>query len=65
MPDKDKGNILNFNTLLPLAPPHCKINWPTCSNVVVVIGVGFLIDVPPAFSFYSEGLMQNSSQLVG
>jgi hypothetical protein len=35
VPDSDKGNILNFNTSLALASPHCKINWPTCSNVVL------------------------------
>jgi hypothetical protein len=34
IPDKDKGNNLNFNVPLALASPHCKINWPTCSNVV-------------------------------
>jgi hypothetical protein len=34
-PDKDKGNILNFNASLALASPHCKINCPTCSNVVL------------------------------
>jgi hypothetical protein len=34
MSDKDKGNILNFNVSLALASPHCKINWPTYSNVV-------------------------------
>jgi hypothetical protein len=34
MSDNDKGNILNFNASLELASPHCKINWPTCSNVV-------------------------------
>jgi hypothetical protein len=35
VPDNDKGNILNFNMSLTLALPHCKINWPTCSNVVL------------------------------
>jgi hypothetical protein len=35
VPDNDKGNILNFNVSLALASPHCKINWPTCSNVVL------------------------------
>jgi hypothetical protein len=35
VPDNDKGNILNFNASLALASPHCKINWPTCSNVVL------------------------------
>jgi hypothetical protein len=34
-PDCDKGNILNFNMSLALASPHYKINWPTCSNVVL------------------------------
>jgi hypothetical protein len=33
--DKDKGNILNFNASLALASAHCKINWPTCSNVIL------------------------------
>jgi hypothetical protein len=33
--DKDKENILNFNVSLALASPHCKINWRTCSNVVL------------------------------
>jgi hypothetical protein len=33
--DNDKGNILNFNASLALASPHCKINWMTCSNVVL------------------------------
>jgi hypothetical protein len=35
VPDNNKGNILNFNTSLALASPHSKINWPTCSNVVL------------------------------
>jgi hypothetical protein len=35
MPDNDKGNILSSNASLALASPHCKINWPTCSNVVL------------------------------
>jgi hypothetical protein len=35
MPDNNKGNILNFSASLALASPHCKINWPTCSNVVL------------------------------
>jgi hypothetical protein len=35
VPDKDKGNILNFNASLALASPHCKINWSTCSNVIL------------------------------
>jgi hypothetical protein len=35
MLDNDKGNILSFNASLELASPHCKINWPTCSNVVL------------------------------
>jgi hypothetical protein len=35
VPDNDKGNILNFNASLALASPHCKIKWPTCSNVVL------------------------------
>jgi hypothetical protein len=35
VPDNDKGNILNFNALLALASAHYKINWPTCSNVVL------------------------------
>jgi hypothetical protein len=35
VPDNDKGNILSLNTSLELASPHCKINWPTCSNVVL------------------------------
>jgi hypothetical protein len=35
VPDKDNRNIFNFNTSLALASPHCKINWPTCSNVVL------------------------------
>jgi hypothetical protein len=35
VPNNDKENILNFNTLLELASPHYKINWPTCSNVVL------------------------------
>jgi hypothetical protein len=33
--DKDKENILNFNVSLALASQHCKINWSTCSNVVL------------------------------
>jgi hypothetical protein len=33
--DNDKANILNFNASLALASPHCKINWPICSNVVL------------------------------
>jgi hypothetical protein len=32
VPDNDKGNILNFNVS---GSPHYKINWPTCSNVVL------------------------------
>jgi hypothetical protein len=35
VPDNDKGNILNFNVSLALASAHCKINWLTCSNVVL------------------------------
>jgi hypothetical protein len=35
MSDNDKGNILSFNASLALASPHYKINWPTCSNVVL------------------------------
>jgi hypothetical protein len=35
VPDKDKGNILNFNASLALASPHCKINWPIYSNAVL------------------------------
>jgi hypothetical protein len=35
VPDNHKGNILNFNAPLALASPHYKINWPTCSNVVL------------------------------
>jgi hypothetical protein len=35
VPDKDKGNILNFNASLAIASPYYKINWPTCSNVVL------------------------------
>jgi hypothetical protein len=78
---------------LALTSPHCKINWPTCSNVVlpscplnfgvtygqqlrnsitsrvrelvIVIRVGLLIDMPLTFGVYAEGLSQNSSQLVG
>jgi hypothetical protein len=33
--DNNKGNILNFNVILPLTSPYCKINWPTCSNMVL------------------------------
>jgi hypothetical protein len=33
--DNDKENILNFNASFALASPHCKIDWPTCSNVVL------------------------------
>jgi hypothetical protein len=33
--DNDKGNIISFNVSLALASPHCKINWPTCSNVIL------------------------------
>jgi hypothetical protein len=33
--DKDKGNILNFNVSLALPSPYCKINWLTCSNVIL------------------------------
>jgi hypothetical protein len=32
--DRDKENILNFKVSLALASSHCKIYWPTCSNVV-------------------------------
>jgi hypothetical protein len=35
VPDNGKGNIVNFNMLLALASPHCKINWPTYSNAVL------------------------------
>jgi hypothetical protein len=35
VPDNDKGNILSFSASLALASPHCKINWPTCSNGVL------------------------------
>jgi hypothetical protein len=35
VPDRDKENILNFKMSLALASPHYKINWPTCSNVVL------------------------------
>jgi hypothetical protein len=35
VPNNDKGNILNFNASLALASPHCKINWPIYSNVVL------------------------------
>jgi hypothetical protein len=35
MPDNDKGNILNFKASLVLDLPHYKINWPTCSSVVL------------------------------
>jgi hypothetical protein len=35
VPDNDKGNNLNFNSSLAIASPHCKINWPTCSNVAL------------------------------
>jgi hypothetical protein len=35
VPEKDKGNILNFIMSLALASPHSKINWPTCSNMVL------------------------------
>jgi hypothetical protein len=35
VPDKDKGNILNFSALLALASLQCKINRPTCSNVIL------------------------------
>jgi hypothetical protein len=35
VPDNNKGNILSLNTSLELVSPHCKINWPTCSNVVL------------------------------
>jgi hypothetical protein len=35
VPDKDKENILNFKASLALASPHYKINWPTCSSVVL------------------------------
>jgi hypothetical protein len=35
VPDNDKGNILNFNVSLALSSPHYKINWTTCSNVVL------------------------------
>jgi hypothetical protein len=35
VPDNDKENIHSFNASLALVSPHYKINWPTCSNVVV------------------------------
>jgi hypothetical protein len=35
VPDNNKGNILSFNVSLALASPHCIINWPICSNVVL------------------------------
>jgi hypothetical protein len=35
MPDKDKENNLNFKASLALASTHYKINWLTCSNVVI------------------------------
>jgi hypothetical protein len=34
-PGNNEGNILSFNVSLALASPHCKINWPTCSIVVL------------------------------
>jgi hypothetical protein len=85
--DNDKGNIISFNSSLALASPHCKINWPTYSNVVlpsstlnlensvtiaprvreliVVVRIRLLVDTSSAFMFYTEGLTQDSSQLVG
>jgi hypothetical protein len=33
--DKDKENILSFKASLVLASPHYKINWMTCSNVIL------------------------------
>jgi hypothetical protein len=33
--NNDKESILSFNVSLALASPHCKINWPTWSNVVL------------------------------
>ena len=35
-PDKDIGNSCNLSTLLLLASPHYIINWPICSNVVLL-----------------------------
>jgi hypothetical protein len=34
-------------------------------ELVIVIGVWFLVDVSSAFRFYAEGLTQDGSQLVG
>jgi hypothetical protein len=33
--DNDKGNNFNLKASLALASPHYKINWPTCSSVVL------------------------------
>jgi hypothetical protein len=33
--NNEKENILNLNVPLALDLPHCKRNWPTCSNVVL------------------------------
>jgi hypothetical protein len=35
VPGNDKRNILDFKESLVLASPHCKINWSTCSSVVL------------------------------
>jgi hypothetical protein len=34
-------------------------------ELVIVIGVWFLVDTSLAFRFYAKGLMQDGSQLVG
>jgi hypothetical protein len=51
------------NSLKKLFP--CENQGVTIRELVIVIRVEFLIDARPAFRFYAEGLMQNSSQLVG
>jgi hypothetical protein len=33
--DNNQVNILNFKASLALASPHYKINWTTCSSVVL------------------------------
>jgi hypothetical protein len=35
VPVNDKGNILSFNASLALASLYYKINWSTCSNMVL------------------------------
>jgi hypothetical protein len=80
VPDNDKGTILSFNVSLALVSPHYKINWPTCSNVVlpssplnlaprvrqliVVVGIRFLVGTSSTFRFYAKELAQDGSQLI-